>query len=485
MANSSAKSLIWSFLEQGSAKLVSLIVQIVLARFLSPEAFGIIAILLVVTNIADSIAQSGLGSAIIQRKESDDNICCTAFWLSLGLALALFAVIVSISPWVESFYEIDGLKLYLNVLGVVVLFNSINSIQRSILQKKMDFKSLFWASFISSVVSGVIGVIAAVVGFGIWSLIIQAIAQSISMCVVMKTRVTWHPRLYFSRVEAKSLIAYGWKIAATSVLNSLYTGLSDLIVGKTCTPAQLGFYSQGRKYPMAVITLATNAIQNVMFPVFARKQDDRIAFKMAVKKALVSGTFVIAPIALFCCAAAKPIVALLLTDKWLPCVPIFQMVCLSHSIMMITLVNLRAYMALGRSDLYFKLQIIKAVIALLAICGTAIATHDIYLTAFATCLSTLFNILFIDAFFAHQLFGYSLFKQIKDIAPSVLLSVVAAFASLFASYPFDSYGVALGIQIAVFWPVYLLGAKVLRLQGLSDCKKLFKETRPNRKVKFH
>ena len=467
-SNSTAKTFFWSFLEQGGSKVVSLLVQIVLARLLSPEAFGIMAILLVVTNIADALAQGGLGSALIQRSESDDTIISTAFWLSVALALALFLAILLLAPILEGFYGMSGLRAYLSVLSLVVLFNSANSIQRSILQKAMDFKSLSAATIISAIVSGAIGVVAAFAGLGVWALVAQSLSQSAATCITMALKVPWKPTLTFRRQEARGLFSYGWKVAATSILGVFYSGISDLVVGRACSATALGYYSQGRKYPMAIISMGTNAIQNVVFPALALRQKDRGAFVQAMRRALQTGTFIIAPLSFFCAAAAEPLVTILLTEKWLPCVPIFQMVCISHSVLMLTSVNPRAYLALGRSDLFLRMQTAKVLLGGLAICGTAVLTSDIYFTALATCISTLFNTLVVDPLFARSTIGYSASNQIKDILPTVLLSVCASGVAYVASFLIVNHILLLVIQIIVFCIIYFVGAWVLKIDGMYD-----------------
>lgn len=466
--STSIESLFWAFLEQGGSKAVSLCVQIVLARLLDPEAFGVLAILLVVTNIADAIAQSGLGSSIVQREQCSVSTYSTAFWLSMGVAVLLFVLMRVTSPMISHFYGMEELGSYLSLLSIVVFFNSANSIQRSILQRSMDFRNLFITSTTASLLSGAIGVASALAGWGVWALIVQVISQSAITCFVMAKKLSWKPSFQFEGREAWSLFSYGWKIAATSLLNVLYTSISDLTVGRACSTTALGYYSQGRKYPMAAITVATNAIQNVMFPSLARKQGDHRAFVNAVKRALATGTFLVAPLALFCTASAQPIVELLLTEKWSPCVPIFQMVCISHSVMMLTLVNLRAYMAVGRSDLYLKLQIVKVTLSSILICGTAVFSRDIYITSFATCLSTLFNILVIDTHYAKATFGYSAIHQIADIAPTVVLAAFSAVASYALSFFISGPALLLILQMVMYWAIYFVGARLLRIEGLTD-----------------
>lgn len=464
------KAFIWSFMEQGAAKFVTLLVQIVLARLLSPEAFGILAIVLVVTNVADSIAQSGLGSALIQNDRTDDGSYSTAFWMSMVVAGLLFLFIQLGAPLAEAFYGMNGLALYLRVLSVIVLLNAANSIQRSYLQRTLDFRSLFLSSFAAELLSGVIGIGAAFLGLGVWALIIQSISQSAFICIAMASHVPWRPAFIFRKNEAIELFSFGWKIAFTGILNVLYTGISELIVGKACSAEGLGYYSQGRKYPMAVINVVMNSIQNVMFPLLSEKKGDPVAFRTAAHKALILGSFIIMPLTLFCTAAAEPLVVIFLTEKWLPCVPIFQMVCVSHFFLVFTLVNLRAYMALGKSGLYLRLQLIKVIFGSVAICGTAVMTKDIYCTAFATCVVTLINTVFVDGFPAGRVYGYPFLRQLLDLFPCCLVSLGAFVVALVLTRVVANTYLLLFVQIISFWVLYFGLAYLLKIPGVFELK---------------
>ena len=267
--DSVARSLAWSFLEQGGSKVVTLFVQIVLARILAPEEFGIMAILLVLVNVADAVSQSGLGTALIQKSKTTDVECSTAFWLSMAVASLLFCLLFTVAPVVSAFYGERSFTPLLRVLSVVIVFNSMNSILRSRLQSAMDFKGLFKANVLAIVVSSAFGVGLALSGFGIWALVIQVVSQSACATLMLYLAASWRPSLLFDREAAKELFGYGWKICATGILNVLYMGASDLIIGKACSTGDLGYYSQGRKWPGAVVSIASNALQNVFFPVFS------------------------------------------------------------------------------------------------------------------------------------------------------------------------------------------------------------------------
>lgn len=446
-----------------------MLVQVVLARMLVPEAFGILAILLVITGVADSIAQSGLGMALIQRSEATDDDYSTAFWLSLGIAVILYVAIFAVAPLLASFYGQPDFSQLLQALSIIVVLNSVNSVQRAFLQRSMDFKALFEANVAAVVVSGILGIGAATFGLGVWALVIQTVSQSAITCVVLLIVVSWKPSLRFNVRSAGELLSYGWKLCVTGILNVLYTGLSELVIGKTCSIGDLGYYSQGRKWPNAAISVATNALQNVFFPAFSSIRNDRQALLGAVRRALVTGSFVVVPISFFFAVAAEPIVALLLTEKWLPSVPVFQMLCLSGSFTLLQIVNLRAYMALGDSGLYLKLQIVKVVLGGIVICAVAILTQDIYKVSLATMFAVVLSILIVDLQPAGKMLGYPRIVQIKEVLPVYGLSGLSALAAWAVSLTGLSYVLLLAMEAFVFFAVYLAMSKFLKLEGLDVC----------------
>ncbi len=463
---------IWSFLEQGGSKAIQLVVQIVLARLLSPEVFGVLAILLVVTQVTDSVAQSGLGMALIQKSNASDRSYSTAWWLSLGLAAVLYLVLFLGAPAIAAFYGMPNLTLYLRVLGVVVFFNAANSIQRSFLQRSLDFKSIFAATTVAAIASGAAGIAMAFLGFGVWALVAQSLLQSVFVFIVMWIRVSWKPAFVFELGEAKHLFGYGWKICVTGILNVFYSGISELIIGRACSAGELGLYSQGRKYPQAGICMISNSIANVLFPMFSAIKDDAAELRAAIRFGLRLGTFVVAPVSLLAAAVAEPLVALLLTEKWLTCVPIFQLTCVSNALLILQLMNLRAYMALGDSGLYMRLEIIKAFCGGALVWTVVLLTRDIYAAACANLVVVLLSILFIDIVPAKRLHGYSALSQIKDILPILTLSAIAAVAALAVQLMGLSYLPGLFVQCALFAFVYLGGARLLHFGELSEAVSL-------------
>ena len=472
MARSVLKSYLWSFLEQGSTKIVSMIVQIVLARLLDPEAFGVLAILLVVTHLADSIAQSGMGLALIQKNDASGSSFSTGWWLSLGLASVMYVIIFLIAPFVSDFYSMPDLVVCLRVLGLVVFVNSANSIQRSYMQRTLDFRGLFRISLAAIIVSGIVGVCCAVAGFGLWSLIAQTLAQSLATLFAMLLFVPWKPALVFKKDEAKELYSYGWKMCVTGLLGTLYSGISGLVLGRVCSVEELGYYSNGQKYPESAIGIMTNAISNVMFPAFASLKDDLSALRSSMRKSLKMGSFLVIPFSILCAVVAKPTIAILLGEKWLPCVPVFQMMCVGNALLIMQMINLRCYMALGDSARYMRINVVKVFIGGGLIWATAAISHSIYATAASNLAVSILGIIFVDAHAAKKVHGYSALQQVKDVLPVLLLALAASAAGLAVQLLGLGYALEPLLQCVVFTIVYLGGAKLLGFKELSEAVSL-------------
>jgi len=463
-------SFIWSFLEQGGVKIINLVVQIVLARLLDPEAFGVLAILVVVINVADAVAQSGMGSALVQRSDVDADSYTTAFWLSEVVALVMYLVVFFAAPAISAFYKMPELVTYLRVMGLVLLTNSANSVQRSYLQKGMDFKSLFRTNTFVALASGLVGVGAALAGLGVWALVLQTMSLSIFACLALLRVVPWKPTFAFRRDQARSLFSYGWAMAATGIINVIYSGISELILGRAVSPGQLGLYSQGRKWPTTAISAGSNAIQNVMFPALAERKDDPEGFRRAMRRALVVGTYVMAPLSMCIAAMGEPLVLLLLGEKWRACVPVFQAACIANFPMILMLVNLRAYMALGDSRLYFHINIIKIAIGTVAIGGTALTTGDIYAVANVTAAYTVLTVFLVDMVPAKRKTGFGWTEQMKLVMPTLVLSVVCMIITALAGLLTLPVAIKLILQVSVYGVLYFAISAKARFDGYSELK---------------
>ncbi|MCK9217041.1 MAG: lipopolysaccharide biosynthesis protein [Firmicutes bacterium] len=414
-------SFLWKFMERGGTQGIQFIVQIVLARLLLPEDYGIIALVVVFTSIAGVFVQSGLNTALIQKKDADEIDFSSVFYLSLFLACSLYIILFFTAPFIAAFYKMPQITSVFRVLSITLIFGAFNSIQNAIISRKLQFKRLFFSSTGAILISGMVGIFMAYSGFGVWALVAQQIANRFMVMMILWFTVKWRPHLVFSFNRVKSLFSFGWKLLMSGLLNTVYNDLYSLIIGRIYEPAMLGFYNRGQQFPKVIVSNFDGTIQSVMLPVLSSQQDNRIKVKNMMRRGIITSSFVIFPAMIGLIVTAEPVVKLLLTDKWLPSVPFLQIYCVIYMLMPIHTSNLQAINALGRSDIFLKLEIIKKVLGLIILIITV--QYGVYAIAFGGILSGILSS-FINAYPNKQLLNYSYKEQWNDIMPSLVLSVI-------------------------------------------------------------
>lgn len=466
LKSATISSLFWKLFEQGGSALIQLIVQIVMARLLTPHEFGVLAIMLVFVNIGNVIVQSGLNTAIIQAPDVTERDYDTVFWMSLAISVVLYAIVFAAAPAVAAFYSMDELTWPLRVLVLILIINAYNAIQEAIVARELDFNKTFRATVTAAVVSGVLGIGSALAGAGLWALVVQQLTFQLSKCVVLAIEVSWKPRPRFERARAVVLFRFGWKLLVSGVLDQAYQSLSDLIIGRVFTSTDLGYVNQGKRYPQALGIVLDGAIQPVMLSAVSKVQDDIKQVKRLVRRALKTSTFLIVPAMLAFALVAEPLVGLLLGEQWLPAVPFLQMYCLIYALLPINTTNLQSLNGLGRSDIFLRLELMKKAIGVSVILFTAFVLRNLYAIVFGQVLAG-FVYNFINAFPNRKVMGYSYLEQMRDVLPAFVLAA-AAFA---AGYPLGTLAlprlVLILVQLVVFCAVYLLLAKLLHVEELE------------------
>lgn len=456
-------SLFWKLFEQGGSALIQLIVQIVMARLLTPHEFGVLAIMLVFVNVGNVIVQSGLNTAIIQAPDVTERDFDTVFWMSLAISVVLYAIVFAASPAIAAFYSMPDLVAPLRVLVLILIVNAYNSIQEAIVARELDFNKTFRATVTAAVVSGVLGIGSALAGAGLWALVVQQLSFQVAKCVVLAIEVPWKPRPRFERSRAVVLFRFGWKLLVSGVLDQAYQSLSDLIIGRVFTSSDLGYVNQGKRYPQALGIVLDGAIQPVMLSAVSRVQDDVAKVKRVVRRALKTSTFLIVPAMLAFALVARPLVRLLLGEQWLPAVPFLQMYCLVYALLPINTTNLQSLNGMGRSDIFLKLELVKKALGVSVILFTAFVLRDLYAIVFGQVLAG-FAYNFINAFPNRKVMGYSYPEQVRDVLPAFVLAAV----SFAAGYPVGLLAlpsvVIILLQLVVFFGVYVLLAKLFRVE---------------------
>lgn len=451
-------------MERGGTQGIQFIVQIVLARLLVPNDYGIIALIAIFITIANVFVQSGFNTALIQKKDANETDFSSVFYLSLLIASLLYIILFFSAPFISTYYGVPKFTSVFRVLTITLFFGAINSIQNAVVSKKMHFKKLFFSSLCGMLVSGIVGINFAYLGYGVWALVAQQLTNQFMINIILWFTVKWRPKLIFSFERVEGLFSYGWKLLVSSLIDTLYMNLRSLIIGKIYNPTMLGFYNRGDQFPQMIVTNINGSIQSVMLPALASEQENRQRVKDMVRRSIVTSSFILFPMMVGLAVIAKPLVKILLTDKWLLCIPFLQISCVSYALWPIHTANLQAINALGRSDIFLKLEIIKKTIGLI-ILGISIY-FGVYAIAMGTLISEIIST-FINAYPNLKLFNYSYKEQWKDIMPSLILSLVMGGVVYCIDYIALSDFITITIQISLGLLLYLGMAYVFKLECLT------------------
>jgi len=412
--------LFWSYAERFLSQIVTTIVSIVLARLIDPVNHGVISVVMIFISICEVFVTSGFGNALVQKKDADDLDFSSIFYFSLGVAIALCALLFSTAPVIGRFYEMPLLSPVIRVMAFRLILSSVNSIQRAYVSKRMEFRKFFRATIIATLLSAVVGVGMAYAGYGIWALVAQYMVHSAVGTITLFLTIDWRPKKMFSVERTKELVSFGWKMLASSLLETIYNNLRSLVIAKKFTEEDLAFYDKGKHFPELIVLNVNSSIMSVIFPAIANVQDDRERVKQMTRRAIRVSIFIMCPLLLGLMMVSEPVVRILLTDKWLPSVPYMQIACLNCLLYPIHTANLQPIIALGRSDIYLRLEIIKKVFGI----GILIITLVFFDSVLAIAAGTLvFSViaLVINSSHNKELFGYSLRQELRDIFPSLLL----------------------------------------------------------------
>lgn len=454
-------SLFWKMLERSGTQGVQFILQVLLARLLLPKDYGLVALVSIFIAIANVFVQSGFSKALVQKKDADDLDFSSVFYLSLFVAGILYIILFMLAPVMADFYDMPKLTSVFRVLSLTLFTGAIYSVQTAIIAKRMAFKKLFLSSVGSIIISGVIGILLAYNGYGVWALVAQQLINTILMVILLWITVDWRPKALFSFVRIKSLFRFGWRILLSSLIDSFYRNLKSLVIGKIYSADMLGYFNRGKQFPQLLVTNINGSIQSVLFPTLASSQDDKIRVKAIVRRAIVTSAFIVFPMMIGLAVTSEALISIILTDKWLPSVPFVQIFCISYAIWPIHTANLQAINALGRSDIYLKLEIIKKVIGLIILIISV--QWGIYAIAFGGVLSGLISS-FINAFPNKKLFNYSYSEQIKDILPSFFTASFMGILVYSVRLLELTEAVTLLIQIPIGIIIYITVAKLLKLE---------------------
>lgn len=472
--------LIWKFAERIGAQLISTIVSIILARILLPEDYGVVALTTIFITIANVFVNSGFGQALIQKKDSDELDFSSIFYTGLFVSILLYLGLFFASPYIAEWFEEPLLSPILRVVGLQLPISALSSVQSAYISKHFLFRKVFLSSLLGTILSAIVGIWMAYAGYGPWALVAQHLTTLIVGQLVLLITVKWRPKLCYSWKRTKSLFGYSWKLLGSGLLDVGYNELRGIIIGKKYSSVDLAYYNKGKTLPSLVGDNLNGPINGVLFPVMSAEQEDKKRVKNMTRRSIQASCYLMFPILMGLAAVAPVLVPVLFTDKWNSMIPFLQIISITYLFYPIHTANLQAIKALGRSDLFLRLEVIKKVI------GLAILSITMWFGVFWIVMGGLISSflgLIINSYPNRKLLNYNIFEQIKDILPYlglVLLMGVPVYMMnyLYSILNWNMY-LVLVLQVLVGAIIYIGLSWLLRLEIfrylLNTIKEFFKK----------
>ncbi|MBP5551667.1 MAG: lipopolysaccharide biosynthesis protein [Bacilli bacterium] len=464
------RNIVWSFLKQYSSYAIKVLVQVILARLLLPSDFGVIAIVLAVISLAETISASGLGTALIQKNDAEIKDYATVLTASLVFSSVIYLLLFLFAPLISSYYDNQILTPILRVYGIAIFIQSYASVQSAFVIKKFKFKQIFLATLFSTLISGTISIVLAIKGFGLWALVVQGLLSSIFIVILLHILVPWVPHIGFDKTRFKSLFSFSWKVLLSSLTGKILEESYNLTIGKIYGEDVLGYYKQGNSYAGAVLGQARSALESVMFPIYTSLQNDSDSLKLEIKKMTNLSTFIVFPMAFGLAAISKTFISVILTDKWLPCLLFLRLECIFYGTLPIASSLGNAMTAIGRSDVSLKIEITKLVLTI--VCILCLHNASVELLCIVRVIIAL-AVTICSSFISGKLLNYGFFELIKDIYKPFLFSLIMGSSCFLVSFLDINYVLILIIQVLAGILIYLVLSLLFMRDSLFEIKNIF------------
>lgn len=440
--------MIWTAVERFGTQIVQFIIGIVLARLLLPDDYGLIGMLAIFMAISQTFLDSGFANALIQKKDRNDTDYSTVFYFNLIVALLIYGILFICAPFIADFYNQPLLTEITRVYSLTLIVNALSIVQTAMLSIDLDFKLQAKASIISIIISGTIGIVLAYKSFGVWSLVFQGIFSAGIRTLILWVHGNWRPLMVFSKASFLSLFSFGSKLLGSSLINTVYQNLSTIIIGKAFQTTELGYFTRANQFARLPSDSATAIIIKVAYPILSRLQDNDQNLVNAYSQLLRPSVFLLYPVLFLLAVLAHPLIECFIGGKWLPCVPLLQILCFGQLWGPLTNINLNLLYVKGRSDLVLKLEFIKKPIAFTLLIGAA------FFNVYAVCaalavydfVAFAFNCHYTDKFLK---FGFrSQFRQILPIIGyCLIMSTLVCIVYLITDSPWLQLivGIVIGV----------------------------------------
>jgi O-antigen/teichoic acid export membrane protein len=468
--------IIWTLIQQFSTQGISFVVSIILARLLLPEQFGLIAMLGIFMGFGTILMESGLGQSLIRTTNPDSEDYSTVFYFNLIGSFLVYTIVYFCAPFIADFYHQPQLEGITRWYCLIFITNALSSIHYTRLTKQMLFKKELTITLPSLVLSSIVGITMAYSGYGVWSLVASGLTQSIAVALQMWIRSDWRPVLSFNKEKFKYHFDYGYKLTLSGLLDTFFTNAYVIIIGKYFAPAQVGFFNRADTLKQLPVSNISNVLNKVTFPLFAEVKDDDARLKDMYIRIMQMVLFFVAPILLIMAALGEPLFRLLFTEKWLPAVPYFQILCWAGILYPIHAYNLNILKVKGRSDLFLKLEIIKKIMIVVIIVMSI--PYGIYGLLYGGIITSV-SAFFINTYYSGKFMNYTSWHQIIDILPILTLATITGatvyLMDKYLSQQLISDFIRLVIGTAIGTLVFLLLSKLFRLTAINELINIIKK----------
>lgn len=465
------KGMLWNALERFSVQFGQLVIGIILARILMPEDFGLIGMLTIFIAISQIFVSSGMGSGLIQKKNRTEVDYSTVFVFNLSVSVVFYIVLFVSAPLIAKFYNTPQLVLLTRVLTLNVVINSLAVVQRSRLSINLDFKTIAKVNVISIFTSGAISIAFAYLGFGVWALVIQNLSRAIFSVILFWFLSRWQPSIIFSKQSFKELFGYGSKLLLSGIYAQTVNNIYNMVIGKYFSSAELGFYTRAKTLAELAAGTVAGVLHQVTFPILSSLQDDSERLKMIFGRMIRMAAFLIFPTMTILAFVADPFIRLILTEKWAPAIPLFQWMCFARILYPVGVINLNVLNAVGRSDLYLKVEVAKfpffiAILLITLPYGIkAMVIGHVVLAAIA---------FFMNAYLPGKFYKYGPFEQLRDMVPVIIATLISAGFMFLSLLVINSLWLKLFVPIIVGGFVFLGSSYVLKIRELEEVKLLIR-----------
>lgn len=464
-------SITWKLFERSSSLAVTFGVTMVLARLLEPSDFGLVAMVMVFVSLSNIFVTSGLGNALIQKKNSDELDFSSMFWLNFFVSIVLYCVLFLVAPFIAGFYNYPQLITILRVLSLSLIIAGINSIQTAFISKNMMFKYYFFSTLSGKIASGILGIVLAFLGFGVWALVAQSLSVTFFETIILWFKVKWRPQKKFSLERVKTLYSFAWKIMLMSFIEAINDQLRNMFIGKKYSSDDLAYYDKGRLLPVNIITNIASSLSAVIFPVLSNSQDDKEKILLMCRRWTNIFSYCALPILAGMIVTAKAIIIILFSAKWLASIPFLQIACGMYMGWVIEVPIRETIKSLGHVDICLKMQIMKTIFSLMVL--LSVMNYGVMAIALSGLVCVVFNIA-VSAFYGNKYIHYKLAFLLSDIFPAFALSVfMGLVVSVTSLIPLPIF-VVLVIQIIVGIVAYISTSIVTRNQSFQYCLQLIK-----------